>query len=194
MCLQSPVHCISKPNNISPSTFHLTISWTKTMHTLKNWQHQTHTPHAHSSTKAYINSFSRIYPRTRHYFPCVVGNFSISTIDLPTCGVYACIKLLMSIDLPTIMLTINVQSHTRTLNIQHLLDPYNICQSAINNPTPWIPSLGPSRKLILTHPSSTLPFPSTFLETTNLQTPSHSHIHDFAIPSARIVENEVGVD
>ena len=45
----------------------------------------------------------------------------------------------------------------------------------------------------VTHPSSTLPFPSTFL-TTNLQTSSHSHIHDFAIPSARIVENEVGVD
>ena len=73
------------------------------MHTLKNWQHQTLTraylPHMLSQA-LYQQHLSRIYPRTRHYFPSMVGNFSISTIDLPTCGVYTCIKLLKSIDLP----------------------------------------------------------------------------------------------
>ena len=105
-----------------------------------------------SSNNAYINSISpESIPEPDTTSQAWWGTSLCSTIDLSTCGVYTSIKLLKSIDLPTIMLTISVQSHTRTCLTY---STFSIHIFATNNPTLWIAfSHGLSKKLILTHPS-----------------------------------------
>ena len=101
---------------------------------------------------------------------------------------------------PTIMLRLLPMFNLTLVRLTY--STFSIHISASLPPTillhPWIPSLGPSIKFVLTHPSSTPPL-STHLPEERQQMFRHRQIVSqpyprLATPSARIVKNEVGVD